>query len=672
MKDNKSSIQRKKITLVILISAILLITLGFVGHQIFTGSDKRLSRAKQRGSEYLLKENYEGAKEEFKKAVELAPTDLVLYFQLAEAFIGLEDYIDAAAYLEQAITMAEQKPLEVSQYTSLTIKLAECYSKTGEDRKRASLLKRSLELTGSDRIMELMEDYYPEPVISDLPEGEYNVEDVLTIGFIGAGTIYYTLDQTEPSDTSAQYAEVLALPPGTYEIRAVAVNEFGFQSEVASFSYTIKPIDYLARGSEKVLLKDYDGAMEDFLRVIRGNEKEVAGYYGMARVYIAKNEFENAIKAVNIGLSHGDNRELSELQAILVPTVETSLEPGVYSSDREIKVELKGNGTDIYYTLDGSLPTVTSPVYEGPISLRKGANTITAASVSVYGTFGKVMSFEYAINYKETSSEASKENEKSSSGGKSSLNSEKADNSKKTEEKLPASEQASEEKEEASVSEQQATADEKGNIIWTDPNVEAAVRKLLGKAEGAITVKEAGTIDGILDLSGTDINSLADLVWLKRFSTLSCRGEDLTNAEFINSLQASRVIAVYRNLDEVKAIDNTEVLKELKNFGICVADFSLGNMSVFQMMEFFSEMNQIMQKLTNLEYLDLSNNGLTDISMIGAISNISKIKILKLQNNGITDISVLKNFTNLIYLDVTGNDIADFTPVKHVGTVVRK
>ncbi len=143
---------------ILLIITIVISSIALIGYLLADSSDKKLAGYKQAGNEYLLKDNYIGAKEEFRKAVKLDPENLVLYFQLAEACIGLEDYDTAIEYLEQAITIAEEGPLDIEQYESLLIKLEECYRITGEELKREQLLQHGLELTDSDRIKKLLSE----------------------------------------------------------------------------------------------------------------------------------------------------------------------------------------------------------------------------------------------------------------------------------------------------------------------------------------------------------------------------------------------------------------------------------------------------------------------------------------------------------------------------------
>ncbi len=212
--------------------------------------------------------------------------------------------------------------------------------------------------------------------------------------------------------------------------------------------------------------------------------------------------------------------------------------------------------------------------------------------------------------------------------------------------------------------------DEQGSIIWDDSRVEAEIRKQLGIKDGPITAASAEEFTGTIDLSGINVSAFSDLKWFKNMSVLICRGNDLKDADFINSLKVDRVIAAYAGMDEVKAITNTKVLKSIRHLGIRVASFSIGDMSMLELLGFFSYMNQVMGELDNLEYLDLSDNGLTDISLLSQFNNIDKVKYLILRDNEIEDLSVLADFNNLVYLDITNNNVSDFSPVEHVTTII--
>lgn len=63
---------------------------------------------------------------------------------------------------------------------------------------------------------------------------------------------------------------------------------------------------------------------------------------------------------------------------------------------------------------------------------------------------------------------------------------------------------------------------------------------------------------------------------------------------------------------------------------------------------------------TDLVYLDLTNNKISDISFV---KNLLKLRLLGLGNNKITDISALSSLTELEFLEIYANAIPDITPI---------
>ncbi|EHT9625519.1 leucine-rich repeat domain-containing protein [Listeria monocytogenes] len=70
-----------------------------------------------------------------------------------------------------------------------------------------------------------------------------------------------------------------------------------------------------------------------------------------------------------------------------------------------------------------------------------------------------------------------------------------------------------------------------------------------------------------------------------------------------------------------------------------------------------------MENLTNLGFLDLANNQISDIS---PLSNLTNLRILWIANNQISDISPLSNLTNLSSLDLANNQISDISPLSNL------
>ncbi len=90
-----------------------------------------------------------------------------------------------------------------------------------------------------------------------------------------------------------------------------------------------------------------------------------------------------------------------------------------------------------------------------------------------------------------------------------------------------------------------------------------------------------------------------------------------------------------------------------------------------------------MRSLTNLSYLDLSDNQISDITSLRLLTNLSHLELennqisditslqlltnlshLKLENNQISDITSLRSLTNLSHLELDNNQISDITSLR--------
>lgn len=73
----------------------------------------------------------------------------------------------------------------------------------------------------------------------------------------------------------------------------------------------------------------------------------------------------------------------------------TNVSSGTYSSVREVSLRAGSDAVAIYYTMDGTTPTVESKKYEGPITLRIGKTVLRAIAVNAEGKVSNVMEVEY-------------------------------------------------------------------------------------------------------------------------------------------------------------------------------------------------------------------------------------------------------------------------------------
>ncbi|MEI3279306.1 MAG: chitobiase/beta-hexosaminidase C-terminal domain-containing protein [Eubacterium ramulus] len=82
----------------------------------------------------------------------------------------------------------------------------------------------------------------------------------------------------------------------------------------------------------------------------------------------------------------------------LLAAPEIDKEGGNYNEFLEVTLSVDGKGMDIYYTLDGSVPTDADKKYEDPIQIEEqGKTTLTAIAMDKNGKYSEPVSAEYNI-----------------------------------------------------------------------------------------------------------------------------------------------------------------------------------------------------------------------------------------------------------------------------------
>lgn len=185
-------------------------------------------------------------------------------YEQAAACAAESNYKDAIYHLERA--------LAINDDLDTRLLLAKYYDADGQRPRTVSLLKEILNADSGyehrdeayalllaiyeeegayDRINALLADCdIPELVskyaqyTAPVPEfnktgGVYDEAASITLTGKGQGTIYYTLDGSEPTSDAPVYETPILLEAGDYIVRARFVNQYGIESEIASQSYYI-------------------------------------------------------------------------------------------------------------------------------------------------------------------------------------------------------------------------------------------------------------------------------------------------------------------------------------------------------------------------------------------------------------------------------------------------
>ena len=247
-------------------------------------------------------------------------------------------------------------------------------------------------------------------------------------------------------------------------------------------------------------------------------------------------------------------------------------------------------------------------------------------------------------------------------------------------------------------------------VIFPDPNLEAAIREALGIPPGEpitdedlaelteLDASERGIIDltGIkhcinlqrLELGGNQINDLNPLSILINLHVLELWFNQIGDITPLSGLTNLRVLGLgwnqISNLNPLSGLTNLQWLtldgNQISNLsplsgltslqGLGLKWNQISNLSplsgLTNLQELGLEGNQIsdlspLSSLTNLQQLDLGHNQISNISHLGSLTNL---QWLSLEFNQINNISPLSNLTNLWALGLNNNyQISDISPL---------
>ncbi len=174
------------------------------------------------------------------------------------------------------------------------------------------------------QITEKYADYLALPPEFEPDSGVFDSTLSLKLIAGGTGTIYYTLDGSEPNKYSSRYTAPIRLVAGEYNVTVVYVNNYGLSSEIVT------------------------------------------------KTYIINNDIE------------------------LVP--ELSADSGNYDVPVVISVSVPNEEYSVYYTTDGSNPTMDSNIYSAPFFMPLGHSEYRFLMVDIEGNESEIVSRSYDCN----------------------------------------------------------------------------------------------------------------------------------------------------------------------------------------------------------------------------------------------------------------------------------
>ncbi len=214
---------------------------------------------------------------------------------------------------------------------------------------------------------------------------------------------------------------------------------------------------------------------------------------------------------------------------------------------------------------------------------------------------------------------------------------------------------------EPSSSEQSQTAPA-AIVVFSDKNLETAVRKAMNKPEGDITLEEAAQVQSLNVSNGSfgernDSNNIKDISALGYFTGL--KELDISFNGISDLSQLSEISSLETLVFNGTLVEDLTPLKDLTNLNCLVFCWLHGDSGIPAGIGSLDALSG----LKNLEHIDAKNAGITDIT---ALANLPKLWDVQLNDNMIADITPLARLTGLQIVLLEGNPVTDYSPLKDV------
>ncbi len=186
-----------------------------------------------RAAECVGKQDYEQAVNYYIRARELGNTDQELGFALADCYYAMDN---VGGYENQLLAMIDGGLLDQKQLERAYSQLIQSYRARNDYQTIDNLLNNC----DNEAIRSTYQNLQAKAPEFGFEEGYYQEILPLKLSSNTAGTIYYTMDGSEPDENSQVYTAPIFLDNGEHTIKAVFVNQYGLVSDVVTKRYQIE------------------------------------------------------------------------------------------------------------------------------------------------------------------------------------------------------------------------------------------------------------------------------------------------------------------------------------------------------------------------------------------------------------------------------------------------
>ena len=318
-------------------------------------------------------------------------------------------------------------------------------------------------------------------------------------------------------------------------------------------------------------------------------------YTALSKVYVEQDKLLDAVQMLG---SISNPAIAQEIDALRPTAPEADQEPGFFS--QYIDVHLSSNADTVYYTTDGTYPSVEGSVYDEGISLPAGETKVCAIAVNKDGLVSPVTALDYTVT---------------------------------------------------GVIEK---------VEFTDAAMEAAMRELIHVSSTSTVYTDA--LWGITEFTAPeDVKDFSDLKYLPNLTKLTIREQNIPTLESLSPL--SRLVVLDLTGSTFPAED-LQVLASLPSLSsLTMAECSLStiaglenaaNLTYLDLHDNTLRNLDVLETMPSLAELDLQHNAVTDL---GKLSGLDKLVKLNIGFNAVTTLAPLSSCTRLTWLNADNNQI---------------
>ena len=351
------------------------------------------------------------------------------------------------------------------------------------------------------------------------------------------------------------------------------------------------------------------------------NAPTVELYAALSRAYVEQDKLLDAVHLLET-VSHPQIKAELDVQRPIAPVPDYAA--GYYSE--YIHVNLESRAKYIFYTVDGTYPSIDGLVHQEAITLPSGQTTITAIAVSEDGLVSPVAVLDYTVT---------------------------------------------------GVIEE---------VTFADPAMESAIRQKIGVDSDRVIL--TNQLWDITEFAvPADAKTLSDLSYLPNLTHLEVCGLAIENLDFLSSLmkldslnlsgssfpaESLAMIAVLPSLNSLSLADcSLSTIDYLENAGsltkLDLSSNTLRNLEVLKTMPELKELElqhnavNSLEALESLDHLEILNISFNAINTLNPLSSCTKLTELIADNNSLHDLAGLKNLSQLQHLSVDYNSISDIS-----------